>query len=349
MDSKRSGKRGFTLIELLVVIAIIAVLIGLLLPAVQAAREAARRSQCTNNLKQIALAAINYHEQVGVLPVGDLMAPYPSQAYVRKISHSIFVAMLPQFEQQALFNAYNFNFGNYDACNFTVNATGLSTLWCPSDGAANRSFLMAYWGPNFYIRYTNYGGNMGTWATAPVKYADCHVTYPAPMESSAHFVQIAQGENGIFRHCYPTSVTSITDGTSNTIFFGERTNSVFDPDDRDYYCWWFDGETANTLLSSLYPINPFRKIPKVSSENIDSWVGGASSFHPGGANFAFADGSVHFLKESIGTWAFNASTGFPNGVNDNNGVFTLTPGTQTGVYQNLTTRAGGEVISSDAF
>ena len=104
---RRISKRGFTLIELLVVIAIIAVLIALLLPAVQSAREAARRAQCTNNLKQVALAALNYESQYGTLPIGSPMKPdsQPYSAWNYVEDQSTFVSMLGAFEQQPLYNA----------------------------------------------------------------------------------------------------------------------------------------------------------------------------------------------------------------------------------------------------
>jgi len=99
----------------------------------------------------------------------------------------------------------------------------------------------------------------------------------------------------------------------------------------------------------MYPINPFKKISDASQEYNFAYVEAASSFHPGGANFAFCDGSVKFLKDSINTWPFNPATGYPTGVTDINGVQTLAAGTRYGVYQALSTRAGGEVISADAY
>ena len=126
-------QRGFTLIELLVVIAIIAVLIALLLPAVQAAREAARRAQCTNNLKQLALAAANYESCQRLLPSRSVNARTdPVEAYGGR--YLSFVRMLPYYEQGPLWNAYNsiVDSATHPA-NITLAGVGISTLWCPSD------------------------------------------------------------------------------------------------------------------------------------------------------------------------------------------------------------------------
>ena len=143
-------------------------------------------------------------------------------------------------------------------------------------------------------------------------------------------------------------ISSITDGTSNTIMFSERANGKFTATDINCYCWWGDSVSTDTIFTTLYPLNPFNKVPVVSGECSSSWDSAASSFHPGGANFAFADGSVRFRKDSISTWRFNPATGFPVGVTDTNGFLILSPGTQYGVYQSLSSRGGGEVISSDS-
>src|SRR5213596_361748 len=134
-DQRRRHRAGFTLIELLVVIAIIGALIALLLPAVQAAREAARRSQCTNNLKQLGLATHGYADTHGVMPMGSFKMSPPPSGDPCKGGHEagVFIAILPYLEQGPLFNAFNSNVHYETAPNSTVVGTGLSVLWCPSD------------------------------------------------------------------------------------------------------------------------------------------------------------------------------------------------------------------------
>src|SRR5262249_14504515 len=139
---------GWTLIELLVVIAIVGILIALLLPAVQAAREAARRLQCTNNLKQLALAALNYESANGVLPSSSWCGnrgrgPFGEPGY----GHSQFAYMLNFLEQSAVFNAQNFSWGHYGSENSTVAGTLINALVCPSDPEASEGDELA--GPQY--------------------------------------------------------------------------------------------------------------------------------------------------------------------------------------------------------
>ncbi len=355
---RMNSRRGFTLIELLVVIAIIAVLIALLLPAVQAAREAARRAQCVNNLKQIALAAMNYHDQVGAFPIGSPLKPdaslYGNNTMVE--DQSTFVSMLSQFEQSATYNAMNFSRSIYSGANSTVYATGLSSLWCPSDGQiiGKRNSIGVYGdNPNLTFAYSSYSCNFGTWYPEILYY--CGVQYPMPMTSCGAYVAIDQNSVGPFKYCKSMNIASITDGTSNTFLYSEKANGALTGLTSggviESFCfnWWGDSVSGDTIFTTLYPVNAYKKVPNIKDEYDYTWVESASSFHPGGANFAFADGSVHFIKESIQSWQFNPATGYPIGVTSANGVYTLAPGTKVGVYQSLSTRAGNEVISSDQY
>jgi prepilin-type N-terminal cleavage/methylation domain-containing protein/prepilin-type processing-associated H-X9-DG protein len=366
----RSSKRGaFTLIELLVVIAIIAVLISLLLPAVQSAREAARRAQCINNLKQIGLGVHNYISANDVFPWGCFRQHNPFDGAggtgYPYTSGGSFIPLLPQMEQNQVFNAINFNYNIFSAGNTTVVATSLSYLHCPSDGTIEQRVFMAGGsvdGGDMTMCYSSYGGNAGTWFQLP------RFSWPASEFSSGINNQngviiyigydnpaIIQGTvyTGLSRSCLKLS--AVSDGTSNTFMYSERAHGMLSQQDQICWNWWCSGNFGDTSFCTMYPVNPFKKDANTSIGNqaggSDTFVSAASSFHPGGANFLFCDGSVKFIKDTISTWQINPATNLPTGVTlDAAGfVYQMAPGTQLGVYQALSTRAGGEVVSADAY
>ena len=212
----KTSRRGFTLIELLVVISIIAVLIALLLPAVQSAREAARRAQCTNNLRQLGLAAQNYHSSVNVVPA---LCMYPGGQFNQTAasnngvgySASWVVALLPYIEQNVLFTAYNFSApatvnsaGTAGFENTTVTYAQLSTLLCPSESILDR--------PS-YTATTNYVGNYG----GPGQITG----YSGTIVPVGDFNVIALNGSSLGR-VGPVTIESIRDGSSNTALFSER-------------------------------------------------------------------------------------------------------------------------------
>jgi prepilin-type N-terminal cleavage/methylation domain-containing protein/prepilin-type processing-associated H-X9-DG protein len=213
----RDERRGFTLIELLVVIAIIAVLIALLLPAVQAAREAARRIQCTNNLKQIGLALHNYHSLNGSFPMGSgsgVLAP-ATMTYQAKECWSSHAALLPQLEQNALYNAINFNFTcdstGYPTAypNYTIFHTQVVGFLCPSDpngptvandGTAGNNCYFACIGATTDIL----GGSGSNAVTSTPNLSNVPTT-------------------GLFAFQQAKSIANVIDGTSNSIAYAEST------------------------------------------------------------------------------------------------------------------------------
>ena len=371
-------KRGFTLIELLVVIAIIAVLISLLLPAVQSAREAARRAQCVNNLKQLGLALANYESANGCYPYGAARENGGANGYY--VGSGVFVRMLPFYEQGTLANAYNYSLHFAMAANNTVCGSGLSVLWCPSDGSiVGLSLLIPGWnidGSSQTLYYSSYAGSVGTFDRVAVR-AD--ITTPAVYQANL------QAQNGIVGYIgwppgnppvqpcpiaqnpgsiQPVKISGITDGLSNTFAFGEKAHGKFsnqpDPDgtiDFQYNGQWTDGLEEATMFTTMYPLNPFGKMSNndtssgpYNDSTADNYSVAASSYHPGGGNFGFADGSVRFIKDSISTWAANPATLYANCVtyNASTGTFTVSP-PGMGVYQALSTRNGGEILSSDQY
>jgi prepilin-type N-terminal cleavage/methylation domain-containing protein/prepilin-type processing-associated H-X9-DG protein len=264
----RPRRTGFTLIELLVVIAIIGLLVGLLLPAVQSAREAARRAQCVNNLFQLSTALQNYESVHEVLPPGVVNPTGPIQNLEKGYHVSWMVQILPYFEQKNAFNKMNFNLGVYDAANSTVRAHSISNFHCPSN--------------------TVRGSSAGIASTS---YAACHHDVEAPIDVT---------NNGVFYLNSNTRLDDVKDGTSSTIFLGERKTAI------PMMLGWVSGTNA-TLRNTGTPINGnsvFRfsfddDLPAGEGETpANLFVGGFGGPHPGGANVALGDGSVKFLRNT---------------------------------------------------
>jgi prepilin-type N-terminal cleavage/methylation domain-containing protein/prepilin-type processing-associated H-X9-DG protein len=378
-DRCRDAVRGFTLIELLVVIAIIAVLIGLLLPAVQSAREAARRTQCSNNLKQHALAAANYEMANGTFPMNSgLQWCEPGDNCFGTspdvgLTAGPLVRLLPYYEQGNLFNAWNAEVAMYCDSNATVNGTGVGTLWCPSDGSINGEKYVYDPGQRYNnlplpMAYSNYRGNWGYWTGIPNGNVD-----PPGSAGTLHRIAAIQQFNGVFvTNGYgaagelafpnrrgatrsPVRLAAISDGTSNTALFSEIAHGLLSKTDYvpgSFYDWgwWTSGNLGDTCYTHYWPVNPQKKSSNNTTiDQAGAFVNGASSFHPGGINLALVDGSVRFIKDTIDTWAFDPATGMPLGVTRDQSVWVLVRGTKIGVRQALGSINGGEIISADAY
>ncbi|WP_435008457.1 DUF1559 domain-containing protein [Tundrisphaera lichenicola] len=357
---RSAARRGFTLIELLVVIAIIAVLIALLLPAVQAAREAARRSQCVNNLKQLALAAQNYHDVNLAFPPGAMsqIDPVKGPSYF-VTSFSSFVRLLPFSEQSPLYNAVNFSLTQRNVDNITVAGIRLAILSCPSDINDPQ--------PIANVPNSNFG--FDSYPTSPVfncyfsSYAGCQGTFHNNNYKGTSNYAARQGQtNGVIFPDAAINIAAITDGTSNTFIYGEHVKNLLPIYSLSYsvsdYAW-YTGNYYDTQFTTLYPPNVgTSSTPGLTPAGIKYYYPtAAASRHPGGVNMAFCDGSVRFIKSTISSWSFGAGNtdSYGDSMPDNvaydakNIIFTINPGAKLGVYQQLSTRNGGEVISSDSY
>ena len=294
-------RSGFTLIELLVVIAIIAVLIALLLPAVQSAREAARRAQCVNNLVQIGIALQNYESAHEMLPSGVVNPTGPISNTPKGYHYSWITQILPYIEQGNAFKKIDFRAGVYDVQNATVRLHGLGVFQCPSDAAVRSTATVSF-----------------------NSFAACYNDKEAPIDTT---------NDGVFYLNSHTRYEDIPDGSSFTIFVGEKKRDATE-------LGWMSG-TRGTLRNAGSPpnfnrLNGGRNVPVMVDDDEPedakavrpagagdeaTVCGGFGSSHPGGSNFLFGDGSVRFLKSSIGS----------------------------SVFRRLANRADGELISDDQF
>jgi len=378
-----SRRRGFTLIELLVVIAIIAVLIGLLLPAVQSAREAARRAQCVNNLKQIGLAMANYQDQFGSYPPGgitkDTPGGTPSDPWNPGANSLNWRAMvLPMMEGNNIYNSINLDVnaanGGENAAKFYTAYSMTQTAWlCPSDGTngggklpngqlgagnpngqyCNQVFDPTTGAATAWTPVSNYAGSFGDNYCGGQLVGGVGLPWETPYGTTPPVGQPRIGWSGYWgtdmggaggfdihgggtmRGFFdyrgtqkPPSIAAVTDGTSNTILVGEMIPSRA----ADSNFWFQNGGIHGVTVPLGWNSNTFPAADPTCNQqwqNQTAPVGcrfsaaakGFVSLHPGGANFAFADGSVKFLRNSISMPTYCA----------------------------LGSRAGGEVVSADAY
>ena len=371
------SRRGFTLIELLVVIAIIAVLIALLLPAVQSAREAARRAQCTNNLKQLGLALANYESANGSFPMAFFWQWCEQPAAPRGGSigngYGPMVALLPYYEQGPLWNAYNTSVEAFGDSNSTVDGTGVGTIWCPSDGS-----IQGY-------RATYAGGEIYDNIPHPMCYSQLsrqlglldRLARPAPTTAgTADTAAPDAGPQAVQRRVRLQRLrgrrrgpAARPEGCRRSSQSGSRASPTAPATPRPSArsptaCSRRQARTAASRTGTGGPRATWATPPtpttgrstprrrRRTSPAIDqagAFVNGASSFHPGGVNVAFVDGSVRFIKDTIAVLELQPGHRPAPGVTLDISVWDLTPGSQVGIWQALGSVNGGEVISADAY
>ena len=350
----RIDRKGFTLIELLVVIAIIAVLIALLLPAVQAAREAARRAQCTNNLKQLGLALHNYHSAVGSFPMGSLIAypdPPPAGALTSWGTWSAQSLMLPYLEQTPLYNSINFDWTSWYDTGAAINSTAwnlnIQSFYCPSDGQTGKFNNNNYFGSIGTTTDFSNGGPSGTGSSTgifahlltfsiadvtdgtsnTIAFSEGLVgTVPSVQARWRDDLSTAAGQKAYLYDANSNIPLVMTDLQSCSTWWTQKTNLPTVANSHGFR--WGVGDPGDSLFQTLVPPNsttyPWADCRMDCGPTCGAVFTGyhnATSNHPGGVNVTMSDGSVRFVKASIGMQTWWA----------------------------LGTKANGEVLSSDSY
>jgi len=305
-------RAGFTLVELLVVIAIIGVLVALLLPAVQSAREASRRMKCTNQLRQLALACHNIHDTTGYFPSGHRVT-YNGSTQVYFMPWG--VQILPYIEQQALFNQYDDTQPNIHANNKFVRESFVPTYTCPSELKPKQVLLPATQandGGTGTIAYmsSSYRGMSGVSSTGFDQWAG----YPSEVLVN---MQTNPGLRGILHTDWPSGVTperiaTITDGTSNTLLFGERSTRTT----LNRGTFWADAFNLYSLSGaynqSASMLPDYDACSKVAND-VAQCKYGWGSYHPNLVNFVYGDGSVRPVMRTIDMKIFTYLATIGNG------------------------------------
>ena len=289
---KARQRRGFTLIELLVVIAIIAILIALLLPAVQQAREAARRTECKNNLKQLGLALHNYHDVHQCFPSGWIGVDAGIPTAHDGINGAGWGAMiLPYLDQSPLYNQFNADFAIEAPINDPFRLNFLTVFSCPSDPKQERFEIEEEGSPGTVIcelPTANYAGCFGT-----VELDGCE-NPPGTFPVDSQGVCIG---DGVFFHNSRVRFRDITDGTSNTFLAGERRT--------DAQLGWFTtwvGRVAEGEEAFQRVLGSLDHTPNDPAAHFDDY----SSLHEGGTQFVLADGHVRFISENMNLFVYRA-------------------------------------------
>ncbi len=344
---------AFTLVELMVVMAVISLLIGLLLPAVQSAREAARRMQCGHHLSQIGLAIHAYHDVTLSLPPGRFRTYDPRFAGANPPCTSLpgdksyLIHLLPFVEQGALYNAINSNLTIFGYENSTCHAVAVPSYACPSDAGAGYPITLTPYAVNSGLPlapdsttrmvFTSYSACYGSYFVdaSPEYYPNCRV--PGTVLGQA---------NGVINDLSPITFAAVTDGLSQTVFVSERSAAlairVTETIAREklQHGWYVSGFWGDTLMTTFFSPNPASSFGRSGKLTLTS---AGSSDHPGGLNVLMGDGSVRFVKDSIDSWAVDPTTGNPVGAKRAaDGSWTNLP--RPGIWQNLATRSGGEVV-----